>query len=66
MAENFFHNDYLIKVSQSNLSKFIGKKIHANKFLKETESYDLTVKYVGDGKIILINDFNDFIEGDMV
>lgn len=66
MAENFFHNDYVVEVKNSNIQEFIGKKIHAQKFLNKTESLELNIKYIGDNNIILINDFNDFIEGQMI
>lgn len=66
MAENFFKNDYLVKVEQSSLSEFIGKKVHANKFLEKTESFDINVRHLGDGKVLIFNNFNDFIEGELL
>lgn len=66
MAENFFKNDYLVQVEQSSLSEFIGRKVHANKFLEKTESEDLNIRHLGDGKVLIFNNFNDFIEGNLL
>ena len=66
MAENFFQNDYLVQVEQSSISEFIGRKVHANKFLNYTESKDLNVRHLNDGKVLIFNNFNDFIEGELL
>ena len=66
MSKNFFKNDYLVQVEQSSISEFIGRKIHANKFLDKTESEDLNVRYLNEGKILIFNNFNDYIEGTLL
>lgn len=66
MGENFFKNDYLVQVEQSSISELVGKKVHANRFLQITESEDLNMRYLGGDKILIFNNFNDFIEGDLL